>query len=174
MRKALPIIIVFSLFLSGCTLTGNKNNQENPSQEQSQESNQEQTFSGSFTEAVRKGIGLKCTYQIEEHTSEGYIKGKKYRGKIQSQGKVSQVIMKDNCMWVWDEGQDQGFKTCYEPEEADETLWGDSGDSESTEINTPQGQYKCKPAVIGEDKFTPPADIKFMDLQEMMQGYTNQ
>jgi len=183
MRKALPIIIIFSLLLSGCTLTQNKQDQEaktSNQNKQAQQETQEQVFTGSFLDAVKKGVGLKCTYEIDGVKAEGYIKGKKYRGKMQSEGKLAQVIMKDNCIWTWGEGQEQGIKTCYDPEKADETMWGEgsqeesASDTESTKINTPEGQYKCIPISISEDRFTPPSDIKFLDMQEMMQNYMNQ
>ena len=67
----------------------------------------------------------KCTYQVDGNQYEGYIKGKNYRGKIESEGKIGEVIMQDNCMWTWNTGETQGMKMCYELDEADSTLWGE-------------------------------------------------
>lgn len=134
-------------------------------------SSKDEAFRGTLMAAVKAGVPMKCTYRIGEMENEGWIQGKKYRGKMEQQGKVAEVIMVDNCMWSWSEEEGQGIKTCYESEEADETMWGDIDEADLPDsVEVPEVEYNCRPAVIGADKFTPPANIEFMDLDAMMQG----
>jgi hypothetical protein len=69
------------------------------------------------------------------------------------------MIVKDDCLWSWSGEEAQGMKMCFKPEEGEESVW----DSESA----PQDDYHCVPAVVTDDKFEPPADIKFLSLEEM-------
>ena len=108
---------------------------------------------------------MKCTYKVEGYEYEGYIKGEKWRGKVKTaDGKTGEVIMKDNCMWSWEEGVDQGMKTCFEETEGDD-YWG-GGDS-TTE--TPDIDYNCAPTAVTDSKFNPPSNVNFMDLDQLMQ-----
>jgi hypothetical protein len=125
---------------------------------------------GTLKEAVALGVGMKCTYEIEGNKYEGYIKGENYRGKIKTaEGKEGGVIMKGNCMWTWTEGESQGVKICY-----DET----DVETEETDVwEQPQGTvgpdmtYTCVPAAVTDAQFTPPADVNFLDLESMMEGF---
>ena len=112
---------------------------------------------------------MKCTYSIEGNEYVGYVKGKSWRGSMKSaDGKTSEVIMKDNCMWTWEEGVAQGMTTCFEPVEGEE----DTDFWEGTESGgtSPDVNYSCMPAVITDSKFDPPTNVEFMDLNQMMQG----
>ena len=77
--------------------------------------------------------------------------------------KTTNVIMKDNCMYMWSDDTSQGSKMCFE-----EDMW----ESEDGQFEQPDMEYICTPAVFGDDKFTPPSSIKFidpMDASSMMQ-----
>lgn len=128
----------------------------------------DEPFSGTLQAAVAMGVPMRCEYTIEGNQYEGYIKGQKYMGKFAAEGKTMSVIVKDNCMWSWEEGVSSGVKTCYELDEADSSIW-DSEDSQglATGLNY---NYTCRPAAIGDDRFDPPGNVEFMDLGEMMQG----
>ena len=128
---------------------------------------------GSLMAMATKGVPMKCSYTVNDIETEGWIKGKKFRGKMQVEGKqgTGNVIMKDNCMWTWGEGEAQGVKMCFEEGEGT-SFWEES---EEKMENMPQGapanvEYKCRPGVFGDEKFTPPTDVKFMNLDEIMQG----
>jgi hypothetical protein len=129
-------------------------------------------FNGTLQAAVKLGIPMKCTYTVEGMEAEGWIKGQQYRGKMKNQqGQVGEVLMKDNCMWTWDETKGQGVKMCFDPEE-NQDLWDpqtwDETETEGTQ--PPDVDYHCNPAVVTEAQFQPPANIEFMDLDQMMQG----
>jgi len=127
-------------------------------------------FSGSLLAATKLGVPMKCTYKVEGNEYVGYVKGENWRGSMKSaQGKTSEVIMKDNCMWTWEEGVPQGMTTCFEPVEGEEEtdLW-EGAESAAT---SPDVNYSCIPTVITGSTFTPPVDVEFLDLDQMMQGF---
>ena len=75
-----------------------------------------------------------------------------------------EVIIKDNCMWSWSEGESQGMKTCFDAAEQD--IWDEPQGASASDV-----EYHCVPTVITDAKFIPPTNIEFMDLDEMMGGY---
>jgi len=137
-----------------------------------------EAFKGGLAAAVKLGVPMKCSYSIDgEMESEGYIKGKNYRGKMTAeQGKIAEVIMKDNCMWNWDEDTKEGVKFCFENEEGN-TMWGDFDEEDFENVELPEGyeppdmEYDCKPAIIADSKFIPPSDVEFVDMQEIMNSF---
>ena len=135
-------------------------------------SEQGETFTGSLMDAVKLGVAMKCTYEVEGNEYEGYVKGTNYRGKMTTaEGKVAEVILKDNCMWSWSEEENQGIKTCFEATEMEgetDSIWDQAG-AASADMS-----YKCAPAAVTDAQFTPPANIQFMDLDSMMEGFRNQ
>ena len=124
------------------------------------------SFSGTLKEAVARGVGMRCSYSIEGNEYEGYVKGQNYRGEVKdAEGRVGGVIIKDNCVWSWVEGESEGMKVCYEQD--DETdIWEDTfeGAAESNLV------YHCTPTVVSDTQFDPPADINFLDLNSLMEG----
>ncbi len=102
--------------------------------------------------AIALGIPLKCSYKVGNTEAEGFIKGNKWRGKITIQDKVGEVIIKDNCLYSWDETK-KGAKMCFKDD-----IWG----GENSQV-TPDIDYHCGPAVITDAQFEPPTDIKFFD-----------
>lgn len=109
--------------------------------------------------AVELGIPLKCSYTIGETQSQGYIKGEKWHGKVKmADGAEGDIIMKDNCMWSWKDGETTGVKMCFEVDEG-ESMWDQSQDSGV--------EYVCKPAVFGDNVFDLPEDVDFMDTDEL-------
>lgn len=181
MKKNLPLIIVTVIIVLGVggyllMSRGSGNSQEiEPSTETSQEKTAVEKFTGSLKEAVAMGVGMKCSYRVEGNEYEGYVKGQNYRGKMKSaDGKVGEVIMKDNCMWSWSEEEGRGIKTCFEEvdaevaegEEAEASLWDQQGSSSDI-------TYTCVPHTVSDSQFTPPSNIQFMDLDSMMQNFGN-
>ena len=136
------------------------------------DSTETEVFSGSLLDAVKLGVAMKCTYDVEGNEYEGYVKGTNYRGKMTTaEGKVMEVIVKDNCMWSWDVDQNQGIKTCFEETEME----NEGGDIwEQSELASADINYRCVPAAVTDAQFTPPANIQFMDIDSMMDDLKNQ
>lgn len=175
MKKALPIFIVLvvvAVGLVGWRFLGKGEQTATPAGETQQtqtvqEETKGESFTGKIKDAFMKNIPLKCTYKMDDKNfGVGYLKNKKYYGEITANGKVGYVILVDNCLWSWSKEQPQGVKMCFEPKEG-EDIWSDI----EKEQQTADYEYTCAPSVVSDSLFTPPADIKFMDVDEMMKGF---
>lgn len=172
--RSLLIIAISALVFSGCTKQNNQVQNQTQNQQENQEMNQEQSFVGSLIDAVRLGKGMKCAYTIENVEYEGYVKGKNYRGKIKSAQGVGEVIMQNDCMWTWDNSTKQGIKACYDPTEAEKTMWGASDEEEVEDTQedyvTPEINYECHAENLEDSIFNLPDDINFLDMAKMMEN----
>lgn len=128
-------------------------------------------FSGTLKAAVELGLPMKCTYEANGAKGEGVIKGKQYAGQMSMEGKMGNVIIKEECMWSWEDGAESGIKTCFdtssmEGEEGEESSFWDFEQNQ----NAANQNYTCFPTVVTDAAFTPPANVKFLDLDQMMQS----
>ncbi len=124
-------------------------------------------FVGKIKDAMTLGAPMKCTYTQGGTSGTSYIQGKKMYGEVTTEGKQGYVIIKDNCLWSWTEGEAQGIKTCFE-----EDFWEmDEEYAEESQASVPtDAEYRCAPAVFSDSKFDPPASVNFLDIEELMQG----
>jgi hypothetical protein len=159
--KKILAILTISLFLAGCT----KKIPGTTIEKKAGES--EKTFTGKMKAAVALGVPFKCTYKNNEVESTGYIKGKKYYTEmITPNGQNTFIIMKDNCMWTWATGVDQGTKMCFE-----EDIWDMEDQMEGQSETSNDMEYSCTGAVISDSRFDLPSNINFLDLKEQMGAY---
>ncbi len=140
----------------------------------------EESYSGNLGKMMALGIPLKCSWKKDEsYYGTSWVKGQKSYGEVTQEGKTAKVIFKDNCMWSWEEGNPQGFKMCFEP--TDEEMNPPAGGEEESSVDWSQVRgaqptdidYQCGPALVGDDKFEPPAGVNFMSMEEMMKGMGN-
>ena len=169
MKKAIPFIVVgvvVIIAVGSWFVFGRKGGGEEVKQEVKQE---EESFTGKLKEMIARNVPMRCAFKDDKGNSGvGYVKNKKYYGEVTSDGKTGYVIMVDNCMWSWSSEEKQGVKMCFDVEEG-EDLWEDwEGMDEEAKTNTPQGNYNCKPAIVSDSLFSPPADINFMDMNKFM------
>ena len=128
----------------------------------------------SIKDALTKSVSLECEYtDPENRVTKVWIKNGAVRSDMTGSNPEDNgsVIMKDKKLWMWNS---QGAfmmtipdVTPVEGEEAEST-------NQSDQILKDLEEYKedCKPAVVGDDKFTPPSDIDFQDMSKMMEGVT--
>lgn len=170
MKKLLPIVIIVVLVSVGIGvfIFMNKETGDKPKDTVSSNSQKSDTFSGMLKDAVKLGVAMKCTYKVEGGELESFVKGENYRGKIKTaDGKVGEVIIKDNCMWTWTEEESQGIKTCFEePDSQTASIWEQPQGTTGTDVS-----YTCIPTTIANDKFTPPSNVNFMDIDSMKEGF---
>jgi hypothetical protein len=164
--KALIFLLVSSFVLVGC-LNQSADNRQNTQTQQTEQSQTGKPFSGTLKAALAMGIPMKCTYEVDGNQMEGVISGQKYAGKMDIQGKTGNVIIKDNCMWSWEEATKKGMKTCFEPTDEQESIWDDP------DYENPEVTYNCNPTIVTEATFTPPGDVQFMDLEDLMKNPQN-
>ncbi|GEM_PF-1411885 len=124
---------------------------------------QEETFTGALKDIIARGVPMKCSYEIDGVGYEGLVKGKNYRGRVSRDGQVTEIIAADGYVYLWQEGKTQGMKMAFDIEAADEE------DDENTATFTGSDiEYRCLPAVVGDDQFFPPQDVIFIDLDQML------
>jgi len=130
-----------------------------------------ENYSGTLKKMVDLGIPLKCTFSQNGGSSgTTWVKGEKFYTEMKTENRSGKIIFKNDCMWNWSEGEKNGIKMCFDPEEADEMF---SGQAEAGQTNLPTDvDFNCKPAVFTDAKFNPPSSIEFMDMDEMMQQYS--
>ncbi|MBM3205926.1 hypothetical protein FJZ41_03720 [Candidatus Shapirobacteria bacterium] len=168
MKKGLPLIIILVIIVAALVgwFVWGKGKQA-PSGEKTQpEVTQGESFTGKIKDAFLRNVPLKCTYQVDDKNfGSAWLKNKKYYGEVSTNGRVAYVIMVDNCMWTWSKEQPQGIKNCFEPQES-EDIWADFEESQQT-ANV---DYRCGPAIVDDSLFNPPAEVKFMDVGQLIQN----
>lgn len=136
-------------------------NTEETNTDQNTDGNTSKKFS-TLKAAVDLGLPFKCTYTMAGVTTEGYVKGKQFKGvMVTADGKKGQVIVKNECMWSWEDGSPEGLTMCFEPTETQKSIWDDQTAFEGVE-------YSCKPAIITDDAFNPPSDVNFVDMSQLL------
>jgi hypothetical protein len=166
------VVVALAVVLSGCSLLPQKTQPAGESAGGQEEiSSSDEAFTGKLKAAVALGVPMKCSYKIDNDSyGTGYVKGRKYYGEMTNDGEEGRIIMVDECMWTWRPGDAQGVKMCFTPTEGEESIW----DMETEDAPTAQGvsnvDYSCVPAIVADSKFNPPADISFMNVDQMMQG----
>ena len=179
-NKTLPIIIVIAVVVigAGAYMLFGRSKSAVPTDSitvstETTDTSVSETFSGTLKEAISLGVGMKCTYNVGGYEYEGYIKGENYRGKMMTaEGKTGTVIVKDDCMWTWEEGDTEGLKICYTETE---TVEGEEVNGEGGVWDQPSAagsgvDYNCVPAAVSDAQFTPPATVNFLDPTEMIEG----
>lgn len=162
--KNLLILGLMILVLTGCLP---KKSQEGG------EAEKEESYSGTLEKMMGLGIPLKCEWKKDEnYYGASWVKGKKSYGEVAQEGRMVKMIWKDDCMWVWEEGNPQGTKMCMEVSEEEMEEMAE----ESQQMMEEQGyqptdiDYQCRPAIFGDEKFNPPGEVNFMDVGQMMEG----
>jgi len=121
-----------------------------------------ESFSGTFKAALAMGVPMKCTYVMNGIKSEGWVKGKQYIGQTQMTKGVVNTLMKGDCMWNWGEGETTGTTMCFDTTDG-KSIWDDAGSNMPDKVD-------CAPAAITDAKFTPPANVKFLNMDDMSSG----
>lgn len=137
----------------------------------------------SIKDAMSKSVSLECIYKdAEGRSSKSYIKNGAVRVDVVNESepdKSAYIIMKDKKMYTWT-AKKEGFVMELPDEEemkqaADSMPKGTSdGTAQQQNVMADLEKYKdaCKPAVVSDSLFTPPADVTFTDLSQMMKPAT--
>lgn len=175
------IILLSALVLGACNKStsvsrGSKSDQgEQKSVEQKVQEKKGEGFVGKLKDAMNLGTAMKCTWKQGENSyGESYVKGKNVYSEFTNEGKTGYMIMKDDCMYTWEKSNPQGIKMCsLKTETTEETGEPEQDDFDFSEMkgSAPDDMdYNCSPAVFADNKFSPPSDVKFMDLEQMFGG----
>jgi hypothetical protein len=156
------VVIVIILLIIGFLMKGKKTNL--PTSTSKTEVKESNSLTGKLEDFLLSGKSVKCVYEKDkDNITTIYVKGKNFYGEFLAAGKKGYMIYKNNCSWIWSEGEKQGVKMCYK-EDTSKTF-----DITKNNNNLPKDvNYSCQPLIGGDDKLNPPADINFMDLSKFV------
>lgn len=106
-----------------------------------------------------------CTFTDEEWKGDLYISSGNFRYDAVSsnpENESGSMIIAGGYQYLWDSSSKDGMKVPYVEYE------GDDDDYRGDDLGLDQEQdYKCKNWSVDQGKFTPPSDIKFVDLSDL-------
>lgn len=162
MKKLLPALIIFlAVFLAAFLLL----KKFSPSNPENQAVNPENTVQ-KLKDLLGSGESYKCTWKVDDQNyGTSYVKERKMYAEVTGAGQTSKMISKNNCLYSWQDGGTDGVKFCQEPteqqpEQAENFAW------ESNDLH-----YQCSPERVDDRLFETPANVNFLDAQEMMKGF---
>lgn len=130
----------------------------------------------SIKDALSKSVSLECNFTDEDgRQTKAYIKAGAVRSDFtgKTANESGSVIMKDKKMYFW--SSQGGFMMDVPDEKPAAGQPKEEGlPSTGADVMKTLEQYKdsCKPAVVSDSLFTPPANITFQDFSKMMQQTT--
>ena len=171
-NKGIIIAIVAVVLLLAGGFIVMKNNQKIASNPSAGSLAQPDTSKGesvitSIKDALSKSMTLTCEFTDERgRGTKSYVKNGAVRADITSPNanEAGSFIIKDKKMYFWNDKQAMMMEI---PAEANtQTKQG----GQEQELMNSMEEYKdhCKPGVVADSLFTPPADIKFTDFSKMM------
>ena len=133
----------------------------------------EDTVKGTIQSLLGVGKSVTCTVNDETQGSTGtiFVSDKKMAGdfavKVEGKSVESHMISDGTYSYIWSSDQTQGVKI-----KIDQVKVTPGGNEQTSsqggfDLNK-QANIKCTPWTPDESKFTPPANIKFTDLTQML------
>ena len=178
-------LVMMATVFTGCNLLGGDKNQEaikegnNAEQNQKNDGNEEESFFGSVQDLLTCGKSLKCVYSIDNERGKAtgviYVSGNKIRSEVEiveNAGKKMEVdsIIADNWMYTWNSLMSGGTKMNIKEMQSETGEDYSQNENEADKMRE-EMDYKCRPWIPDNSKFTVPSDVEFRDLTEMMQGF---
>jgi len=178
MPKQAPIIIAVALIIiiaAGAYLVLGKKSQAPQTSSTNTATEQKTEDSGSVKSSIKSllagGKNVSCTvkYPTAQESTEGtiYVSGKKMSGdfKMMVEGKSveNHMITDETYSYSWSSMAPQGVKMKIDQEQNSNA----SPTSGQVDVNS-EVDMKCSPWGVDNSKFTPPTNITFMDLSQMM------
>lgn len=181
MKNLVPVVVILLLLgVGGYYVMNSKSMNKPPASEQKVTTSPTQGSGlfGSIKDALSKSVSLKCEYPDPrtKATVTTYIKNGAVRvmGMSIQNNKSSNAIMKDNKMWIWTEGETQGMMLDLTIPATGKKVTGEPTREDQRErVLAEMEKYKnyCKTEVVADSLFTPPSDVKFTDLQNLMKDF---
>jgi len=153
--KKILIVAAATILLTAC-------NKTNPLQETVQKAKQK----------VTQNQQMICTYEMDGEEIKSYMK----KGKVRTEMGDFITISDGEYIWSWSEKERTGTKmSVREPDEDEQPGKMEMPTKEEMQdinemMKKMQEEMKasCKPASISDDKFVPPSDVTFTDMDEQM------
>lgn len=180
MKNLVPVIVILLLLGFSGYYFMNSQKAKSPMMEQKTTGTTRQggNIFTSIKDALSKSISLKCEYPNPDGkgTVTSYIKNGAVRVMSMMMGPKGNgsAIMKENKMWIWDDIKKEGMMITLDTSKMVKPSGGASPSSDQREkVLAEMEKYKnyCKTEMVADSLFTPPADVKFTDLQNMMKNF---
>jgi len=161
-KLALLSLGIISVFvLAGC-------GPQKPTDTTGSQTEEKKTVFDSIKDAMTKSLSLRCDYEANNVKSVVFIKGKNIRSETENKTGKAYAIVKDQKLWAWGDQSKQGVLMDL----TKQNTQGQSanGQKSQEDIIKEVEQYKqnCQQVVVPDSQFNPPADIKFIDLSQML------
>lgn len=176
--KKIVLVIVSLVLLAGIAAAAYKTyhhfTKQEPSMAKSPATN---SIFGSIQEALSKDLTLQCNFTDQSgKQTTSYIKHGQVRADIVSSDpkQSGSVVVKDKKVYFWNSTIGMMMNLPDEAETAgmvkQATGVTPGATNEGGDMLAALEKYKdhCKPAVVDDSLFTPPANVKFQDLSKMM------
>lgn len=174
------IVVLLLLLVGGAAYLLLKNTTSNIATTTSKPKKASPTSANMFSsiqDALAKSISLQCNYSDEtSRKTIAYMKAGAIRSDTTGKNPQDEasIIMKNNKMYFWSGKQG----TMMEFNVSEMTAKVTPGSQKTTSTKKPgdviesleKFKQQCKPATVADSLFTPPADVKFTDLSEMMKS----
>ena len=201
MKRILVVFVVLmsATFLAGCNaqdqltqkaketaqqeVAKQKNEIKNKIDEKVGEINEKKQKVADF---VNAGKPQKCTFTDLDKSSDysGTIytdgRGKMYaefKGEVDDSGKQVEMrtIKTKDKMYTWSPDNKKGMSMSVKDEDKSDDDYGDANNADNPRdyLNEVMENYNCKVWVVNPAKFTPPSDVNFMDMDEMVKKTRN-
>lgn len=170
---AAVVIILLILGAGGFLLMGK--NQKSPEISNSQTANptaaKENGIIGSIKDALAGNASLECDFTTDsgQHIISKVKNGSVRADIVSSVAEQSgSIIMKDKKMWFWN---DESAFTMDVPDVEGVTVTPGAS-SQASNVVSEMEKYKqyCHAKTVADSEFTPPSNVKFQDMSEMMKA----
>ncbi len=179
MTKKIAFLLLTLVLLFTVSACSKKTNQQSVnSKAKNTQASKVKSISGSLKSLMSRGQDLKCTYSAKDPTSSEQMKNVLYISNNKSlteseligadqNMKVSVLIDGDN-MYSWSNLSKQGTKSNLKKMKEDDLA--ENSNEEFAAVYNKDNDYKCSSWKRDDSKFKVPSDIKFIDLNEVMNG----
>jgi hypothetical protein len=175
-------ILIIVISLVGCSgsekeseLNTNEDTENLKKTTSEKKSSDSDSFKGSIKDLIAKAVPMKCTWNVgtEGMKTQGliFIKSEKYRTDITTEDMDMHYVSDGEYIYMWNSIQPEGTKMSLKDlEEMGTDTNTDERNSGEMNFDTLDDEYnyKCTPWTVSNSKFSPPSDVKFIDMGEMM------
>lgn len=180
MNKNILIIAVIAILVlaGGVGLSLSKRSTQSSQEKQNSSQEKKQSSLTSLEELIGMGKSQMCTYEtsnVDTGTTKGtvYLSGKKMRTEYTLTGTdnktiTGSMINDGTYAYMWTSEVKQGFKMAVTEDLQKETEKFKTQQEKYLDPKT-KIDFRCQGWIVDGGKFTPPADIEFMDFSKQMQ-----
>lgn len=185
------VLLLLPFFLTACTAenkttkVGNNTStqaNENSNKGSNNTSSDTQDIKGSLLDLTKLGKNVTCTFEYQDDSGKSkgvtYVSGNKASSEfelVDTKGETinSYTISDGDWMYMWSSANDQGSK--IKISEIESIKNNNSSPSEKTNYEGLKNDvdYKCKIWVPNDSKFSPPTNIIFTDMTDMINKFSD-